>query len=310
MKSSSGDTLFSHDQINPDLLLMPRLFCFGLGYSALRLVEAVRANGWDVAGTCREEAMRDALRARGIEAHLFGGAHGALDPAVLSGATHLLHSIPPADNGDPVLAAHGGDIAAIDTLCWVGYLSATGVYGDRGGGWVDEDTPPNPGIARSHRRLAAERQWRDYGSAQAIPLHVFRLAGIYGPGRSALDQVRAGTARRLVKAGLFFSRIHVDDIVGVLRASMARPDPGAIYNVCDDEPAPATDVVAFACDLLGVAAPPEIPFAEAELSPMAQSFYAENRRVRNRRIKRDLGVALRYPDYRAGLKAVLVEQDG
>ncbi len=283
---------------------MPRLFCFGLGYSALRLADAVRADGWDVAGTCRDEAKCEALRARGIEAHPFGG----LDARVLSGTTHLLHSIPPGETGDPVLAAHGGDIAAIGTLCWAGYLSSTGVYGDHGGGWVDENTPPNPGMERARRRLAAELQWRDYGSTRAIPLHVFRLAGIYGPGRGALDQVRDGSARRLVKPGQFFSRIHVDDIVAVLRASMARPDPGAIYNVCDDEPAPAADVVAFACDLLGVEPPPEIPFDQAGLGPLARSFFAENRRVRNARIKRALGVALRYPDYRAGLEAILVEQ--
>lgn len=289
---------------------MPRLFCFGLGYSALRLADAVRADGWDVAGTCRDEATRDAMRARGIEAHLFDGGHGALDPAALAGATHLLSSVPPDEAGDPVLAAHGGDIAAIGTLSWAGYLSTTGVYGDRDGGWVDETTPPNPGMARTRHRLAAERQWRNYGSAQAIPLHVFRLAGIYGPGRSALDQVRAGTARRRVKPGQVFSRIHVDDLVGVLRASMAAPDAGAVYNVCDDEPAPAADVVAFACDLLGADAPPEIPLEQAGLSPMARSFYGECRRVCNARIKRELGITLRYPDYRAGLRAVLVEQGG
>jgi len=285
---------------------MPRLFCFGLGYCALRLADSLLAEGWTVAGTCRAAAARDALRARGIDAHLFGDGV-RLDPSALAGGTHLLTSIPPGEAGDPVLAAHGGDIAAAATFRWAGYLSTTGVYGDRGGGWVDEDTPPRPGMARTRRRAAAEAQWRDYGSAHGIPTHIFRLAGIYGPGRSVLDQVRAGTARRLVKPGQLFSRIHVDDIVAVLRASMARPNPGAIYNVCDDEPAPTPEVVAYAAGLLGVAPPPEVPFEDAELSPMALSFYAENRRVRNGRIKRELGVTLRYPDYRAGLDAILVE---
>jgi len=287
---------------------MPRLFCFGLGYCALRLADAVLADGWTVAGTCREAAKRDDLRARGIEAHLFGGVAASLDRSAFAGTTHLLVSIPPGEAGDPVLAAHGGDLAATGTLGWAGYLSTTGVYGDHGGGWVDENTPPRPGMARTRRRLAAERQWQDWGSAGAVPLHVFRLAGIYGPGRSVLDQLRAGTARRLAKPGHLFSRIHVDDIVAVLRASMARPNAGAVYNLCDDEPSSSADVVAYAAGLLGVEPPPEIPFGDAELSPMAQSFYAENRRVRNVRIKRDLGVALRYPDYRAGLKAVLVEE--
>ena len=285
---------------------MPRLFCFGLGYCALRLADALLAEGWDVAGTCREASARDALRARGIDAALFGDGV-RLDPASLAGTTHLLTSIPPGETGDPVLAAHGDDIAAAGSVRWAGYLSTTGVYGDRGGGWVDEETSPSPGMARTRRRAAAEAQWQAYGSAHGIPVHIFRLAGIYGPGRSVLDQLRAGTARRLVKPGQVFSRIHVDDIVAVLRASMARPNPGAIYNLCDDEPAPTPEVVAYAAGLLGVEPPPEIPFEQAELSPMALSFYAENRRVRNDRIKRELGVTLRYPDYRAGLDAILVE---
>lgn len=286
---------------------MPRLFCFGLGYSAERLGKALMADGWTVAGTCREAAKRERLRALDFEAHLFGG-DAALDPQALAGTTHLLSSIPPEAAGDPVLAAHGADIAAAGTVGWAGYLSTTGVYGDHGGGWVDETTPPNPGLERTRRRLAAEREWLDFGASREIPVHIFRLAGIYGPGRSALDQIRAGTARRLVKPGQVFSRIHVDDIVAVLRAAMARPNAGAVYNVCDDEPAPTPDVVEYACRLLGVDPPPEIPFDQAELGPMALSFYAESRRVKNARIKQELGVALRYPDYRAGLAAVLVEQ--
>lgn len=287
-----------------------RLFVFGLGYSALRLARALLADGWSVAGTCREPATRAALRERGIEAHLFDRVH-PLDPSVLAaGATHLLSSVPPDEAGDPALDCHGGDIARIDGLLWAGYLSTTGVYGDRGGARVDETDPPRPTSARARRRIAAEDGWLALHRTRGVPVHVFRLAGIYGPRRSALDQVRAGTARRIVKPGHAFSRIHVDDIVDVLRASMARPDPGAIYNVCDDEPAPSSDIIAHACRLLGVAPPPEISFDAAELSAMSRSFFAENRRVANDRIKRDLGVRLRYPSYREGLAAILAEEGG
>ncbi|MEX0696408.1 MAG: SDR family oxidoreductase [Dongiaceae bacterium] len=283
-----------------------RLFCFGLGYSALALVEALRAEGWRAAGTCRTEAKRAALAARGIEAHVFDRDRPLDDAAAaLAGTTHLLSSVPPDEAGDPVLDRHGADIARVPGLAWVGYLSTTGVYGDRGGGWVDESSPPAPSGERGRRRLAAERGWLGLHARHGVPVHLFRLAGIYGPGRSALDSVRAGSARRVVKPGQVFSRIHVADIVAVLRASMARPDPGAAYNLCDDDPAPPDAVVAFACELLGVAPPPPVPFEQAALSPMTRSFYADNKRVRNDRIKRDLGVTLRYPDYRTGLRALL-----
>ena len=286
-----------------------RLFVFGLGYSALRLARALIADGWLVAGTCREAAAREALRDDGIDAHLFDRSR-TLDRTVLEGATHLLSSVPPDEAGDPVLDAHGGDIAQIDGLTWAGYLSTTGVYGDRGGAWVDETDVPRPTSERGRRRVAAEGGWLGLHRAHGLPVHVFRLAGIYGPGRSALDQVRAGTARRIVKPGHAFSRIHVDDIVNVLLASMARPDPGIVYNVCDDEPASSSDVIAHACRVLGVAPPPEIPFDAAELSAMSRSFFAENRRVANDRIRRDLGVRLRYPTYREGLAAILAEEGG
>jgi nucleoside-diphosphate-sugar epimerase len=179
------------------------------------------------------------------------------------------------------------------------------VYGDRAGGWVDEASECRPVNERSRNRLAAERAWLAWGARVGVPVHVFRLAGIYGPGRSALDTVRAGRAQRIIKAGQVFSRIHVADIVAVLRASIDRPSGGAVYNVCDDEAAPPQDVVAHACGLLGVTPPPEVPIAEAELSPMARSFYGESKRVRNERIKSELGVRLAYPDYRAGLAALL-----
>jgi nucleoside-diphosphate-sugar epimerase len=285
-------------------LVNGKLFCFGLGMSALALARRVGPDGMAVAGTCRTEAKASALRAAGIEAHIFGGDH-PLDPRALQGVTHLLLSIPPGEAGDPVLAALGRDIAALaPPLQWVGYLSTTGVYGDRSGGWVDEASPLVPSTERGRRRLAAEQGWASLG----LPLHIFRLAGIYGPGRNQLRSVIDGTAKRIVKPGQVFSRIHVDDIAAVLAASMARPRPGAAYNVCDDEPAPPQDIVAYAAHLLGREPPPEIAFADAELSPMARSFYEESKRVSNRLIHEELGVALLYPTYREGLKALLAAE--
>src|SRR5690606_38786808 len=284
---------------------MNRLFCFGLGYTALALARRLIAEGWSIAGTTRTADKRARLAAAGIEVHPFDRdrplAHAA---AALEGTTHLLTSIPPDEAGDAVLDHHLADLRACATLQWVGYLGTTGVYGDRGGAWIDESAPVAPSMPRTRRRAAAETRWLRSG----LPVHVFRLAGIYGPGRNALDAVRAGTARRIVKPGQVFGRVHVDDIVQVLRASIARLDPGAIYNVADDEPAPPQDVVVFACELLGVAPPPEVPYAKAELTPMARSFYADNRRVCNARIKSELGVRLLYPSYREGLRALLAEE--
>ncbi|MFQ5764076.1 MAG: SDR family oxidoreductase [Rhodospirillales bacterium] len=285
-----------------------RLFCFGLGYSAERLARALMADGWSVAGTCRESARQEALAAEGIEAILFAGDEPMTDAAAaLAGATHLLSSVPPSAECDPVLRHHGADIGAHSALRWAGYLSTTGVYGDTGGDWVDETSLRNPTSARSRERAAAEDGWLALASDQGVPVHVFRLAGIYGPGRSVLDQVRAGRARRIEKPGHLFSRIHVDDIATVLMASMVRPRAGAVYNVCDDEPAAAPDVTLFACELLGADPPPTVPFeaVAGEMSDMALSFWRDNRRVSNRLIKEELGAELAYPDYRAGLQAVL-----
>lgn len=284
----------------------PRLFCFGLGYTAGRLAAALQPAGWQVAGTSRDAGKLAELAAQGIAGFAFDGSGPLADAAAaLSGTTHLLLSIPPAVDGDPVLARHEADIAALESLTWIGYLSSTGVYGDHKGAWVDEESPLNPKSERALRRAAAEEAWLDLWHRYGLPVHVFRLAGIYGPGRSALDQVRAGTAKRVIRPGHLFGRIHVDDIVAVLRASMARPRPGAIYNVVDDEPAAAADVVEHACRLLGVEPPPPVPLEAAQLSPMAASFYADNRRVRNDRIKQELGVVLSHPDYRRGLAACL-----
>ena len=211
--------------------------------------------------------------------------------------------MPPDEAGDPVLDCYAKAIAGLGTE-WIGYLSTTGVYGDRAGGWVDEASDLRPAGERGRRRVAAERGWLDLWEQSGRPAHLFRLAGIYGPGRGPFEQVRAGTAKQVIKPGQVFSRIHVHDIVQVLEASMARPNPGAIYNVCDDDPAPPQDVIAEASRLLGLAPPPEIPFETAALSPMARSFYEESKRVSNRRIKEELGVRLRYPSYREGLAAL------
>jgi nucleoside-diphosphate-sugar epimerase len=284
-----------------------RLFCFGLGYSALTLARRLLADGWTVAGTCRGQDRREALAREGIDAHVFDGER-PLDAgaAALAGTSHLLSSVPPDDEGDPVLARHAATIAAMgQTLSWAGYLSTTGVYGDRAGGWVDESSPLQPTGERGRRRCAAEAAWLALREASGVPVHIFRLAGIYGPGRSALDQVRAGTARRIDKPGQVFSRIHVEDIAAALEASMARPRPGAVYNICDDAPAAPQEVIAYACTLLGVPPPPLVAFDDAELSPMARSFFDDNKRVANRRMKEELGIRLRYPDYRAGLRALI-----
>jgi nucleoside-diphosphate-sugar epimerase len=281
-----------------------RLFCFGLGYSALALAEALLAEGWGVAGTCRSAEKQAELSRRGIAAHLFERGRSLADRA-FDGVTHVLQSIPPDDEGDPVLAIHGATLARLAELRWFGYLSTTGVYGDRGGDWVDEHSDLQPTGERGRRRVAAEVGWSRLSHAEGLPLHIFRLAGIYGPGRSALDSLRAGTAKRVIKSGQVFSRIHVADIVQVLRASMARPNPGAVYNVCDDDPAPPWEVIEYAAELLSVLPPSAVPFERAPLSDMARSFYDDNKRVRNERIKRELGVRLRFPDYRAGLRALL-----
>jgi nucleoside-diphosphate-sugar epimerase len=283
---------------------MSRLFCFGLGYTALALARVLAAEGWQIAGTTRDRDKRTRLEVEGIEVYAFERDR-PLEQAerALAGTTHVLSSIAPDEQGDPVLGRHARDLLRCASIVWAGYLGTTGVYGDRGGEWVSEADPVAPTMPRTLRRARAEGHWL----ASGLPVHLFRLAGIYGPGpgRNALAAARAGTARRIVKPGQVFCRIHVDDIVQVLRASMARPNPGAIYNVADDEPAPPQDVVTFACTLLGIQPPPETPFDQAELSPMARSFYSDSRRVANARIKEELAVSLHYPSYRAGLRALL-----
>jgi len=283
------------------------LFCFGFGLSAAALARALPSTDWRIVGTTRTVEKAGDLADRGVEPVVFDGTRPMRPPGrrLLAEATHILVSVPPGEGGDPVIRYHSMDIGADRNLKWLGYLSTTGVYGDHGGGWVDEDTPVAPGTARGAHRAAAERQWLTHFTAGRLPVHIFRLAGIYGPGRNQLETIRAGRARCIVKEGQVFSRIHVEDIAQVLMASMARPAPGRIYNVCDDLAAPPQEVLAYAAGLLDMPPPPQIPFEEADLSPMARSFYAENKRVRNNRIKEELGVALKYPTYREGLAALL-----
>ncbi|MFO7482129.1 SDR family oxidoreductase [Oceanibaculum nanhaiense] len=276
------------------------LFCFGFGYSAEWLAAKLLPQGWKIAGTARDDAKRAAMQARGITAYPFPLSDAGM---ALAGVTHILSSVPPRDGHDPVVAAQGDALRVLPDLAWVGYLSTTGVYGDTGGAWVDEDSPLNPSTPSGKARVTAEAEWQ----ALNLPLHIFRLSGIYGPGRSAIDQLRAGTAKRIVKPGQVFNRIHVEDIAQVLAASMARPAPGAIYNLADDEPAASSDVVLEASRLLGVEPPQEIPLEQADLGAMGRAFYSESKRVRNDRIKRDLGISLACPTYREGLAACLAQ---
>lgn len=282
-----------------------RLFIFGLGYTALHLADRLRSAGWSLAGTVRGQEKADALRAQGIDAFTFDRGRPLADiAAALDGVTHILSSVPPDADGDPVLDQHGADIAARATsLRWTGYLSTTGVYGNTGGAWVDEDSPLNATGPRGRRRVAAEAGWLSLYEQAGVPVHLFRLPGIYGPGRSAIDAVRAGTARRIDKPDQVFCRIHVDDIAGAVKASIAAPRPGTAYNIVDDEPAPAAEVVEHAARLLGVTPPPLETFDPETMSAMAASFYADNRRVRNDRLKSWLHYRLIHPTYREGLAA-------
>ena len=276
------------------------LFCFGLGYCADYLSAKLIKQGWQVSATCRTSEKAAVLEASGIRPVLLSGKKVTVTD--LGKADHILISAPPEQDGsDPVLNFAGAALAALqDQIKWVGYLSTTGVYGDHQGAWIDEETPAGLLSERGQRRVAAEAQW----AATGLPMHYFRLAGIYGPGRNSLRALQNGTARRVVKQGQVFSRIHLADITRILEASMANPNAGRAYSVCDDTPAPPQDVVTYAAELMGVSPPALQDFATAELSPMARSFYGENKRIRNNRIKEELGVSLEYPDYRAGLSAL------
>jgi nucleoside-diphosphate-sugar epimerase len=279
-----------------------RLFCFGYGYSAEALARKLSARVTEVAGTrTNPEAPTEA---GAVLAPYKGDGRSAQVRSLLAGTTHLLVSIPPNLEGDAVLRDFADDIAALPDLAWIGYLSTVGVYGDAKGAWVDEESPVRPLTERSLRRAEAEQAWLDFGAGSGCRVQVFRLAGIYGPGRSVIDNLRLGTARRIVKPGQVFNRIHVDDIARVLAAAIERDTGHRVFNCSDDEPAPPEDVVAHAAELLGLPVPEAVTFEAADLSGMAASFWSECKRVRNDRIRRDLGVELLYPTYREGLRAL------
>jgi nucleoside-diphosphate-sugar epimerase len=279
------------------------LLSFGHGYSAQALGRLLLPRGWRVIGTTRSEDKADAVLQGGTELRIWPGDD--IIPA-LDAATHLLVSAGPNDAGDPVLTELRDEIAKrAGQFAWVGYLSTTGVYGDHQGNWVDENTPLTPATKRGIARMKAEAAW---SAIDGLPLHIFRLAGIYGPGRGPFAKVRNGTARRIIKKGQVFSRTHVADIARVLEASIKRPNPGAAYNVCDNDPAPPEDVIGYAAELLGMPVPLAVDFETADMTPMARSFYAESKKVRNDKIKDELGVKLLYPDYKSGLKALFAQE--
>lgn len=284
-----------------------KLLILGLGYSAGFFARAALVRGWEVTGTVRSAEKAAELSREGIRTLVFGGfaVSSPLAKAVAE-AEAVLVSVQPGEDGDPVLQRLRGELAAAPALRWIGYLSTIGVYGDQDGAWIDESQPVNPGNARNGLRVAIEQDWLALGRNSGKAVQIFRLAGIYGPGRNPLAKLRAGKATRLVKPGQVFNRIHVDDIAGILMASLAQPRNGAIYNVTDDEPAPPQDVVSFAAELAGLEPPPEVPFAEALLSPMAASFYGENKRVSNALVKRELGYAFHYPTYREALRTLAI----
>ncbi|MEP5153304.1 SDR family oxidoreductase [Planktotalea sp.] len=284
------------------------LLSFGHGYSARALTPLLLAQGFTIAGTTRSEDKAKAHQSDGVTPMIWPNEdlQGEDVRRELEKATHLLISAGPNSEGDPVLNAFRTEIAArAPHLEWVGYLSTTGVYGDAQGDWVDEESSLKPSTKRGQMRVDAEAEWQ---AILDLPLHIFRLAGIYGPGRGPFAKVRAGTARRIIKKNQVFSRIHVEDIAQVLAASITQPNIGAVYNLCDNDPAPPEDVIAHAAELLELPLPPAVDFETADMTPMARSFYAESKRVRNNLIKDELGVKLRYPDYRSGLAALLASE--
>jgi nucleoside-diphosphate-sugar epimerase len=270
---------------------------------------AGEGESWRIIGTSRDAEGVAQIAALGYEALRFtGDAPSAELSQAIGGATHILHSAPPSADGDPLLIHHVADLLAAPDLEWIGYLSTIGVYGDTGGAWIDESATPNPGSERSKERWTAEQAWMAFAERRAgVTLQIFRLAGIYGPGRNSLERLRAGTEKRIDKPQQVFNRIHVDDIAATVLAGVrAGASASGVFNVTDDEPAPPQDIVTYAAGLLGIEPPPLIPWEEAEktMTPMARSFYLETKRVRNDRIKRDLGVELRFPTYREGLRAI------
>lgn len=279
-----------------------QLFCFGLGFTARTFAHDFPE--WKVMGTSRSPAPDSSLESPKIVS--FGRDSPVENFADLAkDVSHILLSVPPDDAGDPVYDEMAAQILALPALQWIGYLSTTGVYGNLDGDWVDENSPYNPSGPRGQRRMEAEKSWLRLFEDFGLPVHIFRLPGIYGPDRNQLVSLKKGKARRISKPSQIFSRIHVSDLAAILSASMNKPFPGSIYNIADDAPAPPEEVVAYAANLLGIAPPPLQDFETADLSPMARSFYADSKRVSNAKIKAELGVQLKYPTYREGLTALL-----
>ena len=288
-----------------------KLFCFGYGYVAEHLSNALYESGdeWKVVGTTTDTEKLALMRENGIKTFLFSDKMPFSDPiAALDGVTHILISTPPNHGGDIVFQAHARDILQIPTVEWIGYLSSTAVYGNRDGEWVDETAELRPTSERGSKRAKAEIQWLKMRRIAQIPINIFRLSGIYGIGRSAIDTVRAGNARRIHKEGHAFNRVHVEDIVQALIASMKQPKPGDIYNLADDDPSPSHKLIEYACQLLGKDVPTLINFEDADMAPMATSFYKDNKRISNLKIKDKLGIKLKYPDYKSGLNAVFSQE--
>lgn len=280
-----------------------KILFLGYGYTAQALARLLRAEGWRIAGTARSAQKAAALDAAQVEPVLW--TESGLDPRALDDVDAILVSTPPGADGCPSFAALRDSLPAqARAVSWIGYLSSNAVYGDRGGDWVDETSPLRPSTERGYARVAAEAAWAGFAVEWSTPFAIFRLPGIYGPGRSALDAVREGRARRILKPGQVFNRMHVDDIAAALKASIGRPSAGELFNLADDEPSPPQDVVDYACKLLNVAPPPLVPLEEAGLSEMGRSFYRDNKRVKNTAMKEALGVSLRYPTYREGLDAI------
>ena len=283
------------------------LLIFGFGYTGKALASRLKAQGWTVSATARRAEDRAAIEALGARALDPSDAQAMAEAA--GQAQAILVTAPPTETGCPGLAALIPAIAAAGAFPdWIGYLSTTGVYGDRGGRWVFETSALNAQSIEGARRVAAERDWLEVGRGMGLTVAVFRLPGIYGPGRSPFERLREGAARRLVKPGHVFSRIHVEDLAAGLAASIAHPRPAGVYNLCDDEPASAPEVTAYAAGLLAIAPPPEEPFSRAALTPASERFYAECKRVSNARAKAELGWRPAYPTYREGLQAILRDE--
>jgi nucleoside-diphosphate-sugar epimerase len=283
------------------------VFFFGMGYSSratARAIHQLRDPDVPIAGTTRSAEGAEAFADTSYRMHVFNGeVPGSTLGEDLRQATHVILSIPPDERGDPALNLHRADLDSAKNLQWIGYFSTVGVYGDFGGQWIDETAPTRPVNVRSKQRVEAEQAWRDYAEARGVPLFIERLAGIYGPGRSAFDKLREGTARRIVKKDQVFNRIHVEDI-GRITALAALQTLAGTYNLTDTEPAPPQNLVTYAAEKMGVAPPPEVPFETAKMTEMARSFYSDNKRVSSKRILAALNTTLTYPTYREGLDTI------